>query len=74
MVCCIMAISRGLTCIKAYTVGTRLQEVGRVEGRQDEEEMRRWERREAGERDRGQTCALVATTARPPDEVITYRG
>ena len=74
MVCCIMAISRSLTCITAYTVGTRLQEVGRVEGRQDEQEMRRWERREAGERDRGQTCALVATTARPPDVVITYRG
>ena len=51
-----------------------LQEVVRVDGRQDEQEMRRWERREAGESDREQTCALVATTAGPPDEVITYRG
>ena len=74
MVCCIMTRSRSLTFIKTYTVDTRLQEVVRVDGRQDEQEMRRWERREAGESDRGQTCALVATTAGPPDEVITYRG
>ena len=48
---CIMARSRGLTFIKVYTVDTRLQEVVRVDRRQDEQEMRRWERREAGESD-----------------------
>ena len=43
MVHCIMTRSRSLTFIKTYTVDTRLQEVVRVDGRQDEQEMRRWE-------------------------------